>query len=176
MKKVIVGIGVPGSGKSTVLKEFASRYSYSYICPDDIRVELTGDAADQSKNKEVWAEAYERTRKELTSGHTVVFDATFTHPELRKSFLTFVKDQGAEKIEGIFVNTPFELARERNLTRERKVPDHALERMNEGLKSFPPDLSDGFDALFTLNEHQQLQKAELAAEVNRRERKFDTLH
>lgn len=50
MSKVIVGIGLPGSGKTTALKPFADKNSYIYICPDDIRAELTGNPADQSKN------------------------------------------------------------------------------------------------------------------------------
>jgi len=38
MKKVIMGIGIPGSGKTTILKEFADKNGYEYICPDDIRL------------------------------------------------------------------------------------------------------------------------------------------
>ena len=45
MKKLIMGIGIPGSEKTTVLKTFAEKYNYSYICPDDIRLELTGMGA-----------------------------------------------------------------------------------------------------------------------------------
>jgi dephospho-CoA kinase len=46
MAKIIIGIGVPGSGKTTALKPFAERNTYTYISPDDIRAELTGNAAD----------------------------------------------------------------------------------------------------------------------------------
>ena len=141
MKKVILGIGIPGSGKTTILKDFADRYSYVYICPDDIRLEMTGDAADQSKNKEVWVEAYKRMADRLKERETVVFDATFTHPEQRKEFLNFARTSGAEKIEGLLVNTNLELAKERNVSRERKVPERVLNRMSESLQSSPPVLS-----------------------------------
>ncbi len=92
---------MPGSGKTTVLKRFADENEYTYICPDDIRQELTGSASDQSKNREVWVEAYKRTEEELLKGKSVVFDATFTNPEQRKDFLSFVRQKGAEKIQGV---------------------------------------------------------------------------
>ena len=38
------------------------------INPDSIREEMTGDAADQSKNREVWEEAYRRAGALLESG------------------------------------------------------------------------------------------------------------
>lgn len=53
MKKVIIGVGVPALGKTTVLKPFAEKGGYVYISSDKIRAVLTGDPADQSKNKEV---------------------------------------------------------------------------------------------------------------------------
>jgi predicted kinase len=65
MKKLILGIGIPGSGKTTVLKKLANDYNYSYICPDDIRFELTLDMSDQSRNKEVWRESYHRLEQDL---------------------------------------------------------------------------------------------------------------
>jgi predicted kinase len=137
MKKVILGIGVPGSGKTTVLKRFAEENEYTYICPDDIRKELAGDAADQSKNREVWIEAYKRTEQELLEGKSVVFDATFANPDQRKDFLHFARQKGAEKIQGVYVDVDLEIAKERNSQRERIVPEHAIQRMHKNLEDFP---------------------------------------
>ena len=143
MKKVIVGIGVPGSGKSTILRELAEKNGYLYICPDDIRAEFTGNAGDQSKNREVWEEAYKRTADSLKEGNTVVFDATFTNPDQRKDFLSFSKKSGAEKIQGILVSIPLTLAQERNTQRERKVPSEVIESKHRSYRNFHPPLPRG---------------------------------
>lgn len=130
MPKVILGIGLPGSGKTTALKPFAEEYSYTYISPDDIRAELLGNAADQSRMREIWDEAYKRTAEALSAGHTVVFDATFAKGHERRDFIKFVRANGAEKVQGVFAAVPLEIANERNRSRERVVPDHAMTRMN----------------------------------------------
>lgn len=164
MKKVILGIGIPGSGKTTVMKNFAQQYGYSYICPDDIREELTGSMIDQSKNKEVWDEAHKRMKKQLDEGKTVVFDATFTNPEQRKEFLKFAKENGAEKIQGVYLDVDLETAKERNELRERQVPNHVLERMDKSLNDFPPEIKDGFDSIFTLDNEKKIIEAEMERE------------
>ncbi len=43
-------IGIPGSGKSTWIKENSK--GYEIVCPDVIRTEICGDISDQSKNNE----------------------------------------------------------------------------------------------------------------------------
>ncbi len=176
MKKVILGIGVPGSGKTTLLKRFADENEYAYICPDDIRQELTGSASDQSKNREVWVEAYKRTEEGLLGGKSIVFDATFANPEQRKDFLSFVRQKGAEKIKRVYVDGDLEIAKERNSQRERVVPEHAIQRMHKSLQDFPPEVSDGFDTIFTLDSEQNLLDAEMKRENKIVSREFKNFH
>ncbi len=158
--KVILGVGLPGSGKTSALKPFAEKYSHTYISPDDIRAELLGDTANQSKNREVWDEAYKRTAEALQEGKTVVFDATFAKGTERRSFIDFVRAHGADKVQGVFAAVPLEIAGERNRLRERVVPEHAMERMSAMLKDEPPVMEDGFDSLFDINEFQKMNHAE----------------
>ncbi len=160
MPKVIMGMGIPGSGKTTVLKKFASDYGYSYICPDDIRLELLGDAKDQSKNKEVWDEAYSRLGKYLKEGSTVVFDATFADARARENCIRIAREHGANKIHGIKIDISMESAKDRNSKRERIVPEYVLERMHKNLDSNPPKIDEGFDSIFTIDKYHQLIKAE----------------
>ena len=96
MTKLIIGMGIPGSGKSTTLKKFAEDYGYNYICPDDIREEMLGDAADQSKNQEVWDEARKKMQEFFKRGKTVVFDAVFNNAKRRKEFIDYAKATGVE--------------------------------------------------------------------------------
>jgi predicted kinase len=164
MAKVIMGIGIPGSGKTTVLKPFSEENNYTYISPDEIRFELTGSMADQSKNREVWAEAHKRVKDALSRGETVVFDATFAHDSERKTFIQFARDHGAEKVQGVHAEVPYDIASERNSLRERVVPTHAMERMHSTLNEKPPSLDDGFDSVFHINELQELERAEVESD------------
>lgn len=161
---MIMGIGVPGSGKTTALRPFAEQNSYVYISPDDIRTELTGDSKNQSKNKEVWMEAHRRVAEALLDNKTVVFDATFARDSERKSFISFARENGAEKVQGVFARVPYDIASERNSHRERVVPDHAMERIQKMLDENPPKIEDGFDSIFDINEMQELIRAEIKSE------------
>ncbi len=174
MAKIIIGIGLPGSGKTTALKPFAEKYSYTYICPDDIRAELLGNASDQSKNKEIWQEAHKRVAEALSNGETVIFDATFARDFERKSFIQFAREHGASKVQGVFAEVPLEIASERNHTRERVVPDHAMERMSAMLRQTPPVVEDGFDSIFYINELQELQRVEMKGEQSIQTHEFKT--
>lgn len=161
MSKVIMGIGIPGSGKTTLLKAFAEKYNYIYICPDDIRAELAGDAADQSKDKEVWEKTYERVSQVIDTNISAVVDATFANEVYRQKFLDFIKEKGVSKIEGVYVNTPLEIAKERNAQRERQVPEEIIDMMSESITEHPPEMEEGFDALFVLDENQEMVSAEI---------------
>ena len=144
MKRVIAGIGVVGSGKTTLLKPYALHNDYVYISPDDIRGEISGDVRIQSDMKLVWETAFARMRTALFAGKTVIFDATQYKAEDRKTFTSIAQEAGAEEIIGVFVDVPLEVARERNQSRERVVPDHALLRMHRALQKTPPTVEEGF--------------------------------
>lgn len=169
-----MGMGIPGAGKTTALKPFAQKHSYTYISPDDIRAELSGDAMDHSRNGEVWDEARKRTVEALSKGETVVFDATFAKDFERKDFVRFVRDNGAEKVQGVFADVAFEVANERNNARERVIPEHAMKRMDGMIQKNPPAIEDGFDSMFRINEIQELQSVEIRGEHESHVREFKT--
>ena len=147
MQKLIMGIGIPGSGKTTFLKALAHAKNYIYISPDDIREKLLGDAADQSKDREVWVQAKRELTKRGADGKTVVFDATFSLKKDRKNFISFARTCGFKKIEGIFFNVPLAVAMKRNAGRARNVSQNVMERMHQNLLQSPPVLEEGFDVV-----------------------------
>lgn len=165
-----MGIGIPASGKTTVLKKFAEKYGYDYICPDDLRLEMYGkieykisskDNSWKIKNKEVWEEVRERVKESLVNGNTVVLDAVFNDPKKRKDFFDFVKENGAEKIQGIYVDTPIEVAKERNREKERRVPEQIIDKIAADFEEVKPKIEEGFDSMFTVDEYQNLVASEI---------------
>lgn len=152
-----MGIGIPGSGKTSALKPFAEKNGYMYVCADDIRAELSGDASTQLPPKKVWGIAYARIADALARGTSVVVDGTFAKPADRDSLLTFARKHGATRVEAIFVDTPLEVALKRNALRDRIVPTGVTQNMHDLLRTRPPDITDGFDAVFDLDEHHAIK-------------------
>ncbi len=145
-RRVIIGIGLPGSGKSTILRPMAADLGAVYICPDDIRAEVTGDPADQSQNAVVWRLAYERLERALETVGSAIFDATNAKAADRRELVAFCRAH-ADRVEGIWFDTPLMVCLKRNRARTRVVPDVAVGRMYNQLKAEPPTLAEGFDSL-----------------------------
>lgn len=140
-----IGIGLPGSGKTTYLREFAARIGAVYICADDIRAEWFKDAGVQANAGQVWQEVHRRIRKALMQGRDVVVDGTHTKPEDRRRTLEACRN--AVWIEGIWCQAPFGVCVARNRGRERVVPHYAMKRMRGQLYRNPPSKREGFDRI-----------------------------
>lgn len=144
--KAIIGIGVPGCGKTTVLKPLAERGGLAYVNADDIREELTGDPTNHSKESVVWQVAYERIAAGL-SGHGVVIDATHSRRRDRLKMITFCREHGAREIIGYWFDVPLATCLIRNAQRIRKVPEAVIRTMCQRLTTAPPRLDEGYDEI-----------------------------
>ena len=136
--KLYVMVGIPGSGKSTIAKTLDG----VLISTDAIREELYGDENIQGNGRMVFSIAYVRMQEALERGENVIFDATNVSRKARKSIIKATPN--AEHI-AVFVNTPFETCRERNLSRERTVPEEVLDRMYKNLTT--PSKDEGFSEI-----------------------------
>lgn len=131
MKRVVVTMGIPGSGKSyTTDRVYGSKLGTIIISPDQIRAEMLGDAADQSANAAVFERAHEMLRDALLAPNvkTVVFDATNIKRFARDRVRAIAEEYDAETTLLIF-DTEWETCCERNEARERTVPQSAMVRM-----------------------------------------------
>jgi predicted kinase len=144
MGKVIIGIGMPGSGKTTILKPLAASEGLAYINPDDIRQEVTGSPADHTKELIIWKVVYERLQIALQTGGAVV-DATHAKRKDRVKIIAYCRRHGASEIGGYYIKTDTAMALKRNTGRDRQVPEAAILKMANRLELNPPDAAEGFD-------------------------------
>lgn len=131
MTRVLVTMGIPGSGKSyCTSRVFGADPDTIIISPDQIRAEMLGDAADQSANAAVFERAHEMLRDALLAPNvkTVVFDATNIKRFARDRVRAIAEEYDAETTLLIF-DTEWETCCERNEARERTVPQSAMVRM-----------------------------------------------
>jgi len=146
--KLILMIGIPGSGKSAWLYDNNFKV---VVSPDLIRKEMFGDITDQSHNNEVWEEAKSRTIDYLLKGISVVIDATNVSTSYRRMF---VQDLPPCKLQAKIFNVgPVEccdrIKKDLETNKDRStVPDEVVFRMyGEFLYTLRVIKSEGFELI-----------------------------
>ena len=126
--KMIMMVGLVGSGKTVKAQELAEQYNAMVFSSDSLREELFGDVNEQSRNQELFTELHKRIKDFLREGKSAIYDATNIDYKKRMSFLAELKKIPCEKI-CVLMATPYEECLKRNAERERKVPEYVIERM-----------------------------------------------
>src|SRR5579862_6662657 len=120
--RIVVLVGLPGSGKSTYL----ARRNAVGLSSDAIRLWLADDETDQTIHDRVFQTLRYLLRQRLAIDRPVTYiDATNLTPEERAPYVGIGKSFGCE-VEAIFFDTPLEICRERNARHDRIVPEEAL--------------------------------------------------
>ncbi len=144
--RIVVLVGLPGSGKSTYLE----RQGVTALSSDAVRVLLADDPTDQTIHRRVFAVLRYLLRHRLEIGRPVTYvDATHLTPWERRPYIRLGQLYGCA-VEALFFDVPVEVCRVRNRRRDRVVPDEALDRM--AAKLVPPTVEEGFVKVTVIRE------------------------
>ena len=125
-------VGMPGSGKSYWVSK---RGVDNVVSMDNLRREIVGNEADQSKNSLIFEIAMGQLKARLERCQDVIYDATNVTIDSRKTPLRIARQTRA-RVSVVLFDTPFLICAHRNACRERRVPVPALVRF--GIEFEPP--------------------------------------
>jgi len=138
-------IGPPSSGKSTLaktLQQFLA--STEIISTDQIRKDLYGDPNIQGYWPDIFTQVQNQCHQAITTGKTLIYDATNAKRPWRFNFLRPFLDAFPEHSWiGWHLQTPLSTCLIWNRQRKRQVPDDVIQSLHQALQTFPPEPAEG---------------------------------
>jgi len=142
--KLVITVGLPGSGKSTYL----AGLGVNALSSDEMRRLIADDPHDQTMHARIFAAIRYLIRLRIAAGRPVTYvDATHLAPWEREPYRVLAQYYGCT-LEALFFDTPVEVCIARNRARDRVVPEEAIREMAG--KMIPPSKDEGFAEITTI--------------------------
>jgi predicted kinase len=136
--KLIITVGLPGSGKSTYLE----RLGVNAISSDEIRRLIADDPHDQTMNARIFAVIRYLIRQRIAAARPVTYvDATHLTQWERAPYVKLAQRYGC-RLEALFFDVPIDICIARNQARQRVVPEEIVRKMAQQL--IPPSIEECF--------------------------------
>ena len=143
-----ITVGLPGSGKSTYVKNFIKDKDIEYLSSDSLRAIYGKSEEDQSVTSIVFGHIKKTVDEFLKDGKNVLVDATSVNRKERSDYINTAKKYGAKVVAIVFKMDRQGLI-ERNKKRGeqggRVVPDWVIDKMLN--KFAEPSYDEGIDVI-----------------------------
>ena len=143
-----ITVGLPGSGKSTYVKNFIKDKDIEYLSSDSLRAVYGKSEEDQTVTPLVFGHIKKKVDEFLKDGKNVLVDATSVNRKERSDYINTAKKYGAKVVAIVF-----KMDRQGLIDRNKKrgeqggrvVPDFVIDKMLNKFEE--PSYSEGIDVL-----------------------------
>lgn len=157
MNKVYMMIGIPGSGKTTFVKQLEKEVKASVVSTDIVRA-----LHPTIGERDIWPMVYEMIGKKLLNGEDVIFDATNVTKTPRNRFKENI-NKYTEDYELIGYYFPMHysicigrVAKRNEMPGELPIPIDCISSYGESI--YPPTYEEGFKELHVVTNKKELVK------------------
>ena len=143
-----ITVGLPGSGKSTYVKNFIKDKEIEYLSSDSLRAVYGKSEEDQTVTPLVFGHIKRKVDEFLKDGKNVLVDATSVNRKERSDYINTAKKYGAKVVAIVF-----KMDRQGLIDRNKKrgeqggrvVPDCVIDKMLAKFEE--PSYSEGIDVM-----------------------------
>ena len=143
-----ITVGLPGSGKSTYVKNFIKDKDIEYLSSDSLRAIYGKSEEDQTVTPLVFGHIKRKVDEFLKDGKNVLVDATSVNRKERSDYINTAKKYGAKVVAIVF-----KMDRQGLIDRNKKrgeqggrvVPDWVIDKMLAKFEE--PSYDEGIDVM-----------------------------
>ena len=148
MNTLYITVGLPGSGKSTYVKNFIKDKDIEYLSSDSLRAVYGKSEEDQTVTPLVFGHIKRKVDEFLKDGKNVLVDATSVNRKERSDYINTAKKYGAKVVAIVFKMDRQGLI-DRNKKRGeqggREVPTFVIDKMLAKFEE--PSYDEGIDVI-----------------------------
>ena len=148
MNTLYITVGLPGSGKSTYVKNFIKDKDIEYLSSDSLRAVYGKSEEDQTVTPLVFGHIKRKVDEFLKDGKNVLVDATSVNRKERSDYINTAKKYSAKVVAIVFKMDRQGLI-DRNKKRGeqggREVPTFVIDKMLAKFEE--PSYSEGIDVI-----------------------------
>ena len=143
-----ITVGLPGSGKSTYVKNFIKDKEIEYLSSDSLRAVYGKSEEDQTCTHQVFGHIKRKVDEFLKDGKNVLVDATSVNRKERSDYINTAKKYGSKVVAIVF-----KMDRQGLIDRNKKrgeqggrvVPDFVIDKMLAKFEE--PSYDEGIDVM-----------------------------
>lgn len=151
MSKLIMLVGLPASGKSTLSQRLSIEHDAEIVSSDEIRKELLNDINNQTNNDKIFNVMHDRVVELLSINRNVIYDATNLNRKRRKHLINHVFKADQKIV--YYINESIGTVLLRDSDRERTVGEQVISKMYKNLHI--PVEGEGWNKVIYVNHNNE---------------------